>query len=66
MIETLFIVASTLICGFGFWLRGSYKFEQAIGRGPTTAGSYDPAVFDGTGTDTNVGATLALRPIEEV
>jgi len=37
MIEILFIVASTLICGFGFWLRGSYKFEQAIGRGLTTA-----------------------------
>jgi hypothetical protein len=32
----------------------------------TTAGSYDPGAFGGTGTDTNVGATLALRPIEEV
>ena len=37
MLEVVFILVSTLLCGFGFWLRGSYKFEQWTGRGLTTA-----------------------------
>lgn len=37
IIQIVFILVSTLICGFGFWLRGSAKFAEYTGRGLTTA-----------------------------
>ena len=66
-------VASSITAPSGYTLIGS---DDNTGGSPgstlmaafltaTTADSYDPGIFGGTGSDSNNGATLALRPALE-